>query len=96
MRKILMRSRTDEKFERCLCDLLEEYAQDCYNDSVSHVVDILILGGDTLYLSPSIDPGINYGYIETKAVWYHREPTFDGFIKWLSKRTWMQNKEDKQ
>jgi hypothetical protein len=61
--------------------MLKDYAQECYRDSVEVKV-------------PNYVPNINdwnlrwnfggmYGY-EYK--WIHKEPTFNGFIKWFNKK----------
>jgi len=63
--------------------LLFEYETDCYNDSIYIQVDEWVKeehGGKGGM------PKFTTGYQVTKWIWWHEEPTFKGFIKWLKEQ----------
>ena len=66
-----------------LMKLLTDYETYCYNDSIYIQVDEWVKeehGGKGGM------PKFTTGYQVTKWIWWHEEPTFKGFIKWLKEQ----------
>ena len=76
-----------DNFELKLLKVLEQYEQECYADSTLECFLVYVYDQDTAYQRCSkfnmIDPGINPNYQGSRKIWAHREPTFNGFIKFL-------------
>lgn len=66
--------------------LLVKYETECYNDSVQATYDFYVWDNDTIKSHPSIDPGFTQGYIGTKMIYEHKEPTFKDFVRWAAKK----------
>ena len=64
---------------------LREYKALCYADSFKVTYNFYVVDNDTVMLgapSINIDPGFTPGFLYTKDVWVHKEPTFSEFIEW--------------
>lgn len=72
--------------DTAMIKLMIEYETECYNDSTQATYDFYVWDNDTIKSYPSIDPGFTPGYIGTKMIYEHKEPTFKDFVRWVANK----------
>jgi hypothetical protein len=66
--------------------LFYSYKKDCYNDSTKQCVNVYLIESGEYYTPCSkhdFDLGFNSNYKETKEIWTHKQPSFEGFMEYI-------------